>query len=155
MFIETHKIAFFLLILFPMACSHTGQEEPKSDLEYLNGERYRSNVNLGVIPLVVEHHPRSTLIQGRVVSRRSSDAVTIKLPLRFCRIVLFEGDKLLATTTADEGGNFSFVGDYPDGSYAVSIEEPRFHVRKDFRINGYHATGLEIEALEKPDTKPG
>src|SRR5690606_29651571 len=59
------RLLALTLLALPAACITGPDEEPKSSLEYLNGERYRGDNTVGGIPLTIERRPQATTISGK------------------------------------------------------------------------------------------
>lgn len=139
-----------LVLVAPTACITGPDEEPKSNLEYLNGERYRGNNSVGGIPLTIERRPKATTISGKAREQRSGDGHDLyHPPVRFARLVLEKDGKVVAAATTDEAGNFSFQGSFPDGPYLLRIDSALFTGEKLVRVEGYEVPSIALDARRK------
>lgn len=146
----TRGLGLLLVLVAPTACLTGPDEEPKSNLEYLNGERYHGSNVVSGIPLSVERVPKATTISGKAREQRSGDGQDLYLPpVRFARLVLEKDGKVVAAATTDEAGNFSFQGSFPDGSYQLRIDSPLFTGEKLVRVEGYELPSITLDARRK------
>lgn len=123
-----------LMGLFILAGCVTGPEkEPKSPLNYLNGDHYQSTVHAGPVPLVIERRDVPTTIAGEV---RIGDG-NFQRPARFVTVKLLRLEREVASATTDEKGAFVFSGNIPDGEYVARVDAGPLGGRRTVVVRGY------------------
>ena len=121
------RILITSLALGPASACVTGPEtEPKSKLNYLNGDHYKATNTLGggiPIPITIERQVVATTIEGQAVIDRSE---LYQPALKFADVALLHGTDELARVTTDQNGRFSFSLELGNGTYRVHAANDEF-----------------------------
>ena len=116
---RTRGLFTILLLIAAAACVTGPEKEPKSKLNYLNGDHYKATNQIGGIPLTIERQQVNVTIEGEALIDRSE---LYQPALRFTELVLLKGSEELARVTTDNNGRFTFSHDLPNGTYRIKAD---------------------------------
>ncbi len=143
MFNKLKRIEMFLLLAVS-ACvpvAYGPKTEKKSPANYLSGEHYDSTATVGPVSLL-KRKEVVTMVSGRLVLGEGLESVSLKHQ----RLKLLKDDKVVAETTSDLDGNYSFFGHLSDGSYRILLDSDKFTASQSIEVRGYKLKDIIIFA---------
>ena len=132
-------IVYLLALSFLCSCVSTdSKKEPKSKLNYLNGEQYNSDsaINVGGVPvnLKFKQIEKDSTISGEIVVKEG----LVFAPLNHQKLILkdLKGKKLVETESK-AGGVFMFKYAVPNGKYTIEVDSKKYQGTLSFELKSY------------------
>lgn len=109
-----------MLSLVMVSCSSDSKKSDRSLLEKLNGNTYESTNNMALVaPGVLSEQPTIRKGSGQLYCGEDIQ----QTPAQKAKLVILDNERVVATTTSDQYGKFSFVGKFAKNKpYILKIE---------------------------------
>ena len=129
------------MLLFS-SCAYGPKTEKKSPMNVLNGDQYKSGVDVLGIP-IVERQRKDTTIKGSCFFLKDGD--DFRYPVKFQKLTLSRGNLVLDTQNTNDRGEFTFSHYLENGKYILKIESKNFHGSMEIKVDSYLISNLAFK----------